>query len=317
VTFTEPAALWLLAIVAIAIVVPILSATRRARLEQRLATPSRQSFVITRRPGIRRAVVAIGVAVFLVLVVLASARPARSVEVEHGVSTVVVALDTSRSMGAADVVPTRMEAARRAARRFVRAIPPRVQVAYVEFANSAVIQVPATDDRHRVLDAIRAARRSPGTAIGEGIFKSLSAIARSAGVRVLDDQPLSKLPPAAIVLLSDGTRNSGRSEIGAADVAGEAGIPVSTIAFGTPFGEYAGQLEPADEQALTLIAERTGGRAFRAGNADQLDFVYRDLATGFTSLTRERDLTNWFVAAALIVGVLTALLSILWFARAP
>src|SRR6476660_8543001 len=87
VTFTEPAALWLLAIVAIAIVMPILSATRRARLEQRLATPSRQSFVITRRPGIRRAVVAIGVAVFLVLVVLASARPARSVEVEHGVST--------------------------------------------------------------------------------------------------------------------------------------------------------------------------------------------------------------------------------------
>ena len=223
-----------------------------------------------------------GVGLFLVLVVLASARPARSVEVEHGVATVVVALDTSRSMGADDVVPTRMEAARRAARRFVQAIPPRVQVAYVEFANSAVIQVPATDDRRRVLDAIRHARRSPGTAIGEGIFKSLSAIARSAGVRVLDDQPLAELPPAAVVLLSDGTRNSGRSEIGAADIAGEAGIAISTIAFGTPEGEYAGELEPADEQAADTVAERTGGRAFRAGTADQLDFVYRDLATGLT-----------------------------------
>jgi Ca-activated chloride channel family protein len=282
-----------------------------------LATPALQPFVVTRHPGIRRVAVAVGVAVFLVLVVLASARPARSVEVEHGVSTVVVALDTSRSMGAADVLPTRMEAARRAARRFVRAIPPNVEVAYVEFANSAVIQVPATADRQRVLDAIRAARRSPGTAIGEGIFKSLSAIARSAGVRVLDDQPLGKLPPAAIVLLSDGTRNSGRSELGAADVAGDAGIPVSTIAFGTPEGEYAGRLEPADEQALTSIAERTGGRAFRAGSADQLDFVYRDLATGFTSFNEHRDLTNWFVGAALVVGVVTALLSILWFARAP
>ena len=315
--FTEPAALWLLAIVAVAIVVPVLAASRRARLERQLATPALQSFVIAHRPGIRRVIVAVGVAVFLVLVVLASARPARSVEVEHGVSTVVVALDTSRSMGAEDVVPTRMEAARRAARRFVRAIPPKVQVAYVEFANSAVIQVPATDDRARVLDAIRAARRSPGTAIGEGIFKSLSAIARSAGVRVLDDQPLGTLPPAAIVLLSDGTRNSGRSELGAADVAGKAGIPVSTIAFGTPDGEYAGRLEPADERALTLVAERTGGRAFRAGTADQLDFVYRDLATGFTSFTEERDLTSWFVAAALVAGVVTALLSILWFARAP
>ena len=315
--FTEPDALWLLAIAALAVVVPILSTARRARLEQRLAPPSLQSFVVARRPGIRRIAVAIGVGVFLVLVVLASARPARSVEVEHGVSTVVVALDTSRSMGAEDVVPTRMEAARRAARRFVHAIPPRVQIAYVEFSNSAVIQVPATEDRARVLDAIRAARRSPGTAIGEGIFKSLSAIARSAGVRVLDDQPLSELPPAAIVLLSDGTRNSGRSELGAAAVAGDAGIPVSTIAFGTPSGEYAGRLEPADEHALTLVAERTGGRAFRAGTADQLDFVYRDLATGFTAFTEERDLTNWFVGAALVVGVVTAIVSILWFARAP
>jgi Ca-activated chloride channel family protein len=316
-TFTEPTALWLLGIVAVAIAVPIAGMWRRTRLERQLVSPALRPFVVARRPGIQRVLVAVGVGLFLVLVALASARPARSVEVEHGISTVVVALDTSRSMGADDVLPTRMEAARRAARRFVRAIPPRVQVAYVEFANSAVIQVPATDDRRRVLDAIRESRRSPGTAIGEGIFKSLSAIARSAGVRVLDDQPLAELPPAAIVLLSDGTRNSGRSELGAADTAGDAGIQVSTIAFGTPDGEYAGRLEPADEQALTLVAERTGGRAFRAGTADQLDFVYRDLATGFTSLTRERDLTNWFVAAALIVGVATALGSILWFARAP
>jgi len=317
VKFTEPSALWLLAIVAVAIVVPVASMARGARLERRLTAPASRSFVVARHPGIRRVLVAVGVALFLVLVVLASARPARSVEVDHGVSTVVVALDTSRSMGAADVLPTRMKAARQAARRFVRAIPPRVQVAYVEFANSAVIQVPATDDRERVLDAIRDAHRSPGTAIGEGIFKSLSAIARSAGVRVLDDQPLSKLPPAAIVILSDGKRNSGRSELGAADVAGDAGIPVSTIAFGTPDGVYEGRLEPADEQALTRVADRTGGRAFRAGTADQLDFVYRDLATGFTAFSEERDLTSWFVAAALIVGVVTALASILWFARAP
>jgi Ca-activated chloride channel family protein len=317
VTFTEPGALWLLTVVVTAIGVPLASASRRRRVEEQLASPAMRSFVVARQPGIRRGIVAVGVALFLVLVVLASARPARSVEVQHGVATVVVALDTSRSMGAEDVVPTRMAAARRAARRFVQAIPPRIDVAYVEFANSAVIQVPATDDRGRVLDAIRESRRSPGTAIGEGIFKSLSAIARSAGVRVLDDQPLSDLPPAAIVLLSDGTRNAGRSELGAADVAGDAGIPVSTIAFGTPEGEYAGRLEPADERALTLVAERTGGRAFRAGNADQLDFVYRGLATGFTSLEEERDLTGWFVGAALLVGAVTALLSIVWFARAP
>jgi Ca-activated chloride channel family protein len=179
------------------------------------------------------------------------------------------------------------------------------------------VQVPATDDRELVLDAIRHARRSPGTAMGEGIFKSLSAIARSAGVRARDDHPLGKLPPAAIVLLSDGKRNTGRSELDAADVASRAGVEISTIAFGTPEGQYAGTIEPVDEAALTQVAQRTQGRAFRAGTADQLEFVYRDLASEFTYVTQERDLTSWFVGAALLAGVITALLSIVWFARAP
>jgi Ca-activated chloride channel family protein len=317
VSFTAPGAFWLLAVVGVALAVPLTSAWRRTRVEHALATPATWPFVVTRRPGARRAVVAAGASLFLVLVVLATARPARSVEVRHGVATVVVALDTSRSMGADDVAPTRMEAARRAASRFVQAIPDRVQIAYVEFSDSAVIQVPATDDRHRVLDAIKRARRSPGTAIGEGIFKSLTAIARSAGVRVFDDTPLDKLPPAAIVLLSDGKRNAGRSELGAADAANESGVKISTIVFGTPEGQYSGQVEPADEGALVKIAEKTGGRAFRAGTAEQLDVVYRDLASEFTYVTQERDLTSWFVGAALIVGIATALLSITWFARAP
>ena len=316
-SFTAPGAFWLLAVVGVALAVPLASAWRRVRVEHALSTPAARPLVIPRRPGARRVAVAIGASLFLVLVVLATARPARSVEVRHGVATVVVALDTSRSMGADDVAPTRMEAARRAATRFVQAIPDRVQVAYVEFSSSAVIQVPATEDRELVLDAIRHARRSPGTAMGEGIFKALSAIARSAGVRVRDDHPLGKLPPAAIVLLSDGKRNAGRSELEASDVASRAGVEISTIAFGTPEGQYAGTLEPADEAALTQIAQRTGGRAFRAGTADQLDVVYRDLASDFTYISEERDLTSWFVGAALVVGVVTALLSILWFARAP
>jgi Ca-activated chloride channel family protein len=316
-TFAEPGALWLLAVVAIAAAVPIVASVRRARAEQLLTSPALRSWVVTRRPGARRVAVAVGASLFLILLVLATARPARSIEVRHGVSTVVVALDTSRSMGADDVVPTRMEAARAAARRFVESLPPRVRVAYVEFAHSAVIQVPATDDRERVLEAIRDARRSPGTAIGEGVFKSLTAIARAADVRVLDGQPLNKLPPAAIVLLSDGKRNSGRSELGAADVADQAGVEISTIAFGTPNGQYAGQVEPVDEQALTTMAERTGGRAFLAGTADELDVVYRDLAAEFVYVSEPRDITSWFVAAALVVGLLTAFTSVVWFARAP
>jgi Ca-activated chloride channel family protein len=261
--------------------------------------------------------VAVGACAFLVLVVLASARPARSIDLRRGVTTVVVALDTSRSMGTDDVPPTRMKAARAAAQRFVEDLPPRLRVAYVEFAARAVVRVAATGDHDRVIAAIRAARRGPGTAIGEGIFKSLSAIAQGTGIEVVNDHPAEPLPPAAIVLLSDGVSNTGRSEEAAALVADEAGIEVSTIAFGTPEGRFEGTPEPADEATLQMIAEQTGGRAYRAGTVNELKLVYRDLASEFVSISDHREITMWFVGAALVVGMITAVLSILWFARAP
>ena len=316
-TFLSPDTLWLLAVVAVGVAVPILAALRRPQVERRVTAPDARPWVVPHRPGVRHGVIAAGVCLFLVLVVLASARPARSIDVRRGVSTVVVALDTSRSMGTDDVPPTRMKAARVAAQRFVEDLPPRLRVAYVEFAARAVVQVAATEDHERVLAAIRAARRSPGTAIGEGIFKSLTAIAHAAGIQERNDHPTERLPPSAIVLLSDGVRNAGRAEAAAAGVAEDAGVEVSTIAFGTPEGRFEGTPEPADEATLKLIAEQTGGRAYRAGTANELNLVYRDLASEFISISDHREITTWFVGAALVVGIVTALLSILWFARAP
>jgi Ca-activated chloride channel family protein len=316
-TFLSPGTLWLLVVVVVAASIPILASVRRTRLEHQLVPPGARPWVVPQQPGIRRAVVAAGAFGFLVLLVLASARPARSIETDQGVATVVVALDTSRSMGTDDVPPTRMKAARIAAEQFVEELPPRLRVAYVEFAARAVVQVPATEDRDRVLAAIRAARRSPGTAIGEGIFKSLTAIARAARIEAVNDRPAERLPPSAIVLLSDGVSNTGRSEAAAAAVAEEVGVEVSTIAFGTPEGRFEGTPEPADEESLRRIAEETGGRSFRAGTANELELVYRDIASRFISISDHRELTSWFVGAALVAGVVTALLSILWFARAP
>jgi Ca-activated chloride channel family protein len=316
-TFLAPDTLWLLTVVVVGAAVPILAARRRAHLERRIASAGARPWVVPQRPGVRRGVVAAGACLFLVLVVLASARPARSVDIRRGVATVVIALDTSRSMGTDDVPPTRMKAARVAAQRFVEDLPPRLRVAYVEFAARAVVQVGATEDHDRVLAAIRAARRSPGTAIGEGIFKSLTAIARGAGIDEVNDHPAKRLPPSAIVLLSDGVRNTGRAEAAAAEAAEEAGVEVSTIAFGTPEGRFEGTPEPADEATLKVIAEQTGGRAYRAGTANELNLVYRDLASEFIAISDHRELTPWFIGAALVVGVVTALLSIFWFARAP
>ena len=316
-TFLAPETLWLLVVVGIGAAIPILATVRRTKLEQQIAPGGALPWVVPEQPGVRRGVVAVGACVFLVLVVLASARPARSIESQRGVATVVVALDTSRSMGTDDVPPTRMVAARLAAQRFVEDLPPRLRIAYVEFAARAVVQVPATEDRDRVLAAIRAAHRSPGTAIGEGIFKSLTAIARAARINAVNDRPVETLPPSAIVLLSDGVSNTGRAEAAAAAVAEEVGVEVSTIAFGTPEGRFEGTPEPADEESLKRIAELTGGRAFRAGTANELKLVYRDIASQFISISDHRELTSWFVGAALVAGVVTALLSILWFARAP
>ena len=263
----------------------------------------------------------VGLLLALTMVVVASARPARSVEVPVKVATVIVAVDKSTSMGADDVSPDRITAAQNAAVRFIQDLPRYFRVGVVLFAGTVDVDVAPSIDRTLAIDAIRRAKLDDGTAIGEAIFTSLDALTQDAGLTTRGSARAPKyprLPHSAVVVLSDGSTNSGRPDSRAVAAARTAGLPVSTIAFGTNHGVIDGnQAVPVDHQKLGSIAQRTGGGFFRAENRPELTSVFDSLGFRLAYRTEARPVTEWFVGAALVLALVTAALSLAWFSRLP
>jgi Ca-activated chloride channel family protein len=245
---------------------------------------------------------------------MAFARPARAVQVPRETATVMLAIDVSQSMRATDVQPTRLKAAQRAVRAFVDSLPTRFRLGLVAFAGNAQVLVPPTHQRDLVRQAVTNLQLQQQTAIGEAIFASIGAI---------ENSPLDKgqRPPARIVLLSDGATNAGRPNAEAAAAAKKKGIRVSTIAFGTDSGTVVVQDEvvpvPADRDALRRIADETGGRFATAATEHDLRQTYQDLGSRLAEVTRKREVTVWFVGAALIFAFAAAGASLAWTSRLP
>jgi Ca-activated chloride channel homolog len=320
-TFLSQSRLWLLLVIGVAAVVVVRSERRRARDLARFAAPDMLGWLAPRRPGWRQAGALCGLLLTLTMLIVASARPARSVEVPVKVATVVVAVDKSTSMGADDVSPDRITAAKLAATRFVQDLPKYFRVGIVLFAGSVEVDVAPTSDRALALDAIRRAELDDGTAIGEAIFTSLDALTQDAGLTTKGSARQPKYPKlrySAVVLLSDGSTNTGRPDVRAASAAQDAGVPVSTIAFGTDHGVIdLHQAVPVDNEALQSIARTTGGQFFRAENRLELRSVFDSLGFRLAYRTEPRPITEWFVGAALALAILTAALSLTWFSRLP
>ena len=315
-SFLSPGWLWLFAGVAALAATYVVLQWRRRRYAVRFTNMALLDAVAPRRPGWRRHVTA---AVFLAGVaalVVAMARPARTEQVPRERATVVMALDTSLSMEATDVEPTRMEAAKQAASVFLDQLPPTINVGLVSFDGFARVVVPPTTDRDLVERAINGLNLGEGTAIGEAIFASLDALDQVPQAAD-EDEPV----PGRIVLMSDGETTFGRPDSEAAAAAEDAGVPVSTIAFGTADGfieiENTPVNVPVNEEALNEIAESTGGSFFTAASEEELAAVYEDIGTSVGYETEEREITRWFVGAALIALLLGAVLSLAWFARLP
>ncbi len=321
--FLSPERLWLLVVVLLLVAGYIVLQSRRRTYAARLASADLLDSVIPRRPGWRRHVTAAVFLVSLTTLTAGFARPTREVEVPRERATVIVAIDVSLSMEAADVDPNRLEAAQIAANRFIDELPPTLNVGIVGFAGTASVLVPPTTDRvlaHRAIDNLTLAE---STAIGEAIFTSLDAL------RNAPPDETGEPPPARIVLLSDGETTLGRSDESAAAAAVEAGIPVSTIAFGTangtivyddPTTQFVEQdviPVPVCDDNLKDIAEATNGAFFSASSLDELDAVYADIGSAIGFETIDREITDWFVGAGLLVLLLSSGLSLLWFQRLP
>ncbi len=272
--------------------------------------------VAPREPGWRRHVPAVLFLVALAALVIGFAEPVRATRVGDERATVVLAVDTSLSMEADDVEPTRLEVAQEAARTFVADLPEELNVGLVTFNGSTAVAVAPTRDREALIAGIDAMELGEGTAIGEAIFTSLDTVA--AAPRGEDDDPA----PARIVVMSDGETTVGRGNAEAATAAADAGVPVDTIAFGTPDGTIVGELGdpepvPVAPEPLAEIAASTGGSTFEADSLDELSAVYADIGSVVGYEDAEQDVSGWFVGGGLALLALAGSLSLLWSQRLP
>jgi Ca-activated chloride channel family protein len=316
-TFLAPERLWLLLLVPLLAAAYLWRQRRRRSYALRFTSVALLGQVAPRRPGWRRHVAASGLLVSLALLVLAFARPAGEVEVPRERATIIVTVDVSLSMMARDVEPDRLRAAQASARDFVDGLPPRLNVGLVSFAGSAQVLVPPTTDRGQVDRAIDDLELREYTAVGEAIFTSLQAI------EAVPDDPSApdEAVPARVVLLSDGETTVGRPNADGIEAARAAGVPIFTIAFGTPTGtvelEGVEQVVPVEVEDLREIAVGTGGAAYRAETAGELEDVYADIGSSVGYELAEQEVTDRFVGVALLALVLSALGSLAWFGRLP
>ena len=275
-SFAWPLALLALLLVPIAAAAYLLLERRRRSEAGVFANPALVPNLIARAPGRLRHLPPALALLAVALLATGLARPHTRVSVPREEATVVLAVDTSRSMVATDVRPTRLAAAQAAVRTFLRGLPQGYRVGMVSFAQAAYVVLPPTADRTLAAQVVRNLRPGDGTALGHAIERA---------VRVARSVPAERgqRPPAAIVVLSDGAQTTGEERpLAAARRARALRIPVHTVALGTPNGVVEvrgddGFIEritvPPDPTTLRQVAATTGGRFYEAPDGERLQAV--------------------------------------------
>jgi Ca-activated chloride channel family protein len=314
-TFGAPWRLLLLLAVAALVVVHVLAQRRRSPFEARHTQVELLASVVSHRGAWRRHVPTGLVVLTLVLLTSSFAKPSAAVEVPRAEATVVLTLDSSVSMLAEDVAPTRMAAARAAATAFVEGLPDTFAVGLVSFHGQVTVVHTPTTDHHAVVASIDALEVKGGTAVGEAVAASIQAA--KAIPEVQGEEPA----PVSIVLLSDGISASGLPVAVAAQRAVDAGYPVTTIAYGSdsPLVKLGNTQRPlpVDAEGLAELAAATGGKAYRALDGDQLNQVLADITARTGREVERRDLSAAALGLALLSGMAAAGGSLVWFRALP
>jgi Ca-activated chloride channel homolog len=263
----------------------------------------------------RRHVSATALLVSMLALVTAMARPSVDTQQPLERATIILTIDVSLSMQATDVFPSRIEAAKEAAKVFVDELPDAYNLGLVSFAKTANVRVSPSKDRQAVRNAIDALQLAEATATGEAVFTSLEAIAS------VPSDGAAEPPPARILLLSDGYRTYGRPIEQAAEAAAVAGVPVSTIAFGSDDGtvDIGGQIQrvPVDREALASLAEYTQGMFYEAFSEEDLRRVYEDMGSSIGHRTVPHEVWAWCAGASLLFALTAAGFSLIWTSRIP
>lgn len=286
-----------------------------------------------------RAVPPLLVIVGLVVVAVGLARPQAVVALPRQEGTVILAFDVSGSMAATDISPTRIAAARTAARDFVANQPATIDIGVVAFSDSgAAVQAP-TNDQATVDAAIDRLAPQKGTSLASGISASLDAIAAAelgpysnnyysnqspapTATPTPTPYPSGQYSPAVIVLLTDGENNENPDPLTAAQRAADQGVRIFTVGLGSAAGidldvngvHVHTQLNEAE---LQQISQMTGGSYFAATDAAQLRSVYDNLDTQLVSKPELTELTSLFAGAGALLLLAGGMASLLATGRLP
>jgi Ca-activated chloride channel family protein len=311
---------WLLAL----LVVPLLAVAyvaherRRRQAAAAFGNPALFPNVIARSPGWRRhlpiAVLLLGLSAMVVGV----ARPQATVHEPREEATVVVAIDVSKSMTATDVQPSRIVAAAHTVQAFLDTVPGKYRVALVAIGSRAVLAVPPTEDRSLVEAAFKNLQPGEGTALGDGVALTARVVKQ---LRTSD----GAVPPAALLVVSDGAQDGGQTSVARAiQLAQQAHLPIYTALVGTPNGSIEETLTggykalvqvPAKPETLQQLAQATGGKFYAAASASQLEDVYAKLGSRLGTKKASREMTDVVAAGSALLLLIGASLSVLWFGR--
>jgi Ca-activated chloride channel family protein len=338
-----PGFLLLLGLIPLIIAAYIWMLRRRRRFAVRYSSLALVRAALPRQSWLRRhlpfALFLLGLACLMVAV----ARPVAIVSVPTNQTTIVLALDVSRSMLATDIQPSRLDAAAEAALSFIQSQKSSTRIGIVAFAGFAEMIQPPTTDQETLEDAIASLTTGRGTAIGSGILRSIDVIAEidpNVAPSVIDRSTTPPAPvpqgayaPDIIVLLTDGVATTGPLPLDAAQQAADRGVRVYTIGFGTenggdfgggrdPFGgggqfrgdpSYTGGFRRGiDEETLKQVAEMTGGTYYAAASADELQSVFGELPTYLITKHEVTEISVAFTAIGVLLAALAVGLSLLW-----
>ena len=352
--FLAPQMLLGLLLVPIAIGFYLWAQRRRSKYAVRFTNLDLLANLATKRPAWRRHLPPVLYLAAIAALLIGLARPTLVVPVPREDATVILAMDVSGSMRATDVSPSRLAAAKESALSFIDQLPDNVRVGIVSFASEPVTLVSPTADRAQLKVAIDGLIARDGTAMGDALMQVLDIAEKiqadapeapdattapeattpaasadpgsSAAPKLPTDQP-SNQPLVAAILLSDGANSVGKAQpLEAAQRAKTLGVPIYTIALGTPNGSVTvqdqfGQTQtldvPPDTATLKQIASTTGATAFDAPTAKDLASVYDNLQSRIGYTEERQEVTFALVAAGLLLVVLGAGMSAVWFGRLP
>jgi Ca-activated chloride channel homolog len=320
VSFEWPIALVGLVVVPLLVALYVWRERRRDDYASRFTAPALLPNLVDAAPRWRRHLPIAVLLVALTAMVVGVARPHAKVSVKREQATVILIVDTSLSMGADDLKPSRLEVARRTARALLRELPEKYRLAIVGFSGRPYVALPPTEDRELAAAALRSLHTGEGTSLGDAIALGAQLARRQ---RATD----GTVPPANILVVSDGAQLSGRtSPRTAAQRARAAHIPVYSVLVGTQngiitvplAGGFQAQMRvPANAETLQTLARLTGGRFFPAPTATRLREVYQHLGSRLGKRKESREVTDLFAGGSAALLLLGGGLSALWFRRVP